>query len=222
MLRAPSLSPMLLQRLAEPFNHDGFLFELKYDGFRALAFIVNRECRLVSRNKNQFKNFSTLAYEIGGLFPVTDVVLDGEVCCIDEQGRPQFNELLFRRGTPRFFAFDLLYASGLDLRDRPLIERKERLRHLLEGIKSDSLLYVDHIESRGEDLFRHACDLDLEGIVAKHKHGKYVSEREQSTWFKIRNRNYSQREGREELFEREPAKLGPWDSCAKAAAASAE
>jgi len=65
------------------------------------------------------------------------------------------------------------------------------------------LRYVDHLEQRGTALFQRVCEMDLEGIVAKHSFGPYVTDREQSTWYKIRNRGYSQMEGREKLFERE-------------------
>jgi ATP-dependent DNA ligase len=82
----------------------------------------------------------------------------------------------------------------------------------------ERLLYCDHIEGDGEALFRLACQHDLEGTVAKHKHGPYLPEG-QTTWFKVRNRGYSQWAGREELFERErnPDLLG-WDSCVMACA----
>jgi ATP-dependent DNA ligase len=68
---------------------------------------------------------------------------------------------------------------------------------------SSRLRYADHLERHGTVLFQRVCEMDLEGIVAKHSFGPYVADRERSTWFKIRNRNYSQMEGREELFERE-------------------
>src|SRR5690348_16130202 len=118
------VSPMLLQCLAQPFDHPDWLFELKYDGFRALAFIVNRSCRLESRNRHSFKSFRALTDSLASGFPTSDLVLDGEIVCVDGQGRPQFNQLMFRRGEPCFFAFDLLYCNGKDLRTMPLGHRK--------------------------------------------------------------------------------------------------
>jgi bifunctional non-homologous end joining protein LigD len=103
----PAFQPMLLQRSPEPFDHPDWLYELKLDGFRALAFIINRECRLVSRNANQFHSFEFLAADLGKAFPTVDVILDGEIVCVDASGRPVFNDLLFRRREPCFFAFDL-------------------------------------------------------------------------------------------------------------------
>jgi len=122
-----------------------------------------------------------------------------------------------RRGEPRFCAFDLLWVDGTDLRYTPLIERKWRLRSVAPS-DGNRLLYCDHIENDGMGLFRLACDNDLEGIVAKQKYAPYLTQ-EATTWFKIRNQNYSQWVGREELFERDRSRnpdLGVWDSCAMA------
>src|SRR5256885_1857070 len=83
-----------------------WFFELKHDGFRALAFIENGKCQLVSRNGNEFKNFSALASALPKELSAGGAVLDGEIVCLDNQGRSQFNELLFGRGEPHFYAFD--------------------------------------------------------------------------------------------------------------------
>jgi bifunctional non-homologous end joining protein LigD len=173
----------------------------------------------MSRNGNQFYSFESLAEDIGKAFRTTDAILDGEVCFVDATGCPQFNELLFRRGEPVFFGFDLVYCNGIDWREQPLICRKERLREVLRGIKCDRITYVNHVSRTGKALFARACEMDLEGIVAKHKLGKYMSGRDQSTWFKIRNRSYSQWDGREELFESRDERQRPgWDVCSRAAA----
>jgi bifunctional non-homologous end joining protein LigD len=129
-------------------------------------------------------------------------VLDGEVVILDSEGRPQFYELLRRRGRgePVFYVFDLLWLNGHDLRLRPLIERKRLLRSIVPEQPS-VFLYANHIERNGVEFFRLTCEQDLEGIVAKLRHGKYGEE-----WFKIRNPNYSQREGRRELFEKKRAR----------------
>src|SRR5205085_41012 len=115
-----------------------------------------------------------------------------------EDGRPLFNNLM-RRETPQYFyAFDVLQLDGLDMRSLPLLERK----WILEGIVSSPpapILYVDFIHGKGIDLFRAVCDRDMEGIVAKHASAPYGTDR---AWLKIKNRQYSQAEGRRELFER--------------------
>jgi len=212
-------TPMPLNRSREPFSSPDWIFELKYDSFRALAEIEYGRCRLISRNGNAFATFRDLALRIGKLIPDNRVVLDGEIVCLDERGRPQFNNLLFHRGEPSFVAFDLLFDTGTDMRREQVLDRKAELRRLLRHIH-EPLMYVDHIDQDGEALFRRVCKLDLEGIVAKLKSGPYVTEREKSTWRKILNPNYSQRVGREELFERDRHKepTAGWHSCAVACA----
>src|SRR5262249_3696549 len=95
-----------------------------------------------------------------------------EIVALDEYGRPQFNDLLFRRGSLYFYAFDLLSLNGEDLRALPLLERKARLRKLIRRGRSRRL-YVDHLEREGCELFKRICELDLEGIVAKRAASKY-------------------------------------------------
>jgi hypothetical protein len=129
------------------------------------------------------------------------VLINGEIVALDRHGKTQFKDLLFRRGEPRFYAFDLLSLDGEDLRNLPLIERKLRLRSVVPEHK-ERLLYCDYVGADGEGLFQLACEHDLEGIVAKWKSGTYLLD-QPSSWVKIRNRNYSQWVGREELFERE-------------------
>ncbi len=118
-------------------------------------------------------------------------MLDGELVCLGDDGRSLFHRLLFRRDWPCLFAFDLLEVDGEDLRDQPLSARKRGLRQILP--RTDSrLLYVDHLERRGSALFRAACDRDLEGIVAKWRHGRYERDGVSTSWLKIKNPGYSQ------------------------------
>jgi bifunctional non-homologous end joining protein LigD len=191
---------MRLSRRSEPFDSADYIFELKIDGFRALAYIENGECDLVSRNGNTFRNFKSLAQWIGENLRVENAVIDGEIACVDDAGRSIFNDLMFRRRECLFFAFDLLHLNGEDLRGLPLIERKARLKRLLRR-KRSRILYVDHIEKHGQRLFEKVCGLDLEGIVAKRKDSLYrATEKPSPYWIKIKNRSYTQAEGREELF----------------------
>ena len=212
---------MPLQTRPSPFDHPDYMFELKYDGFRALAAIENGHTQLISRNGHPFGSFTGLAKHIAAALPNTQTVLDGEIVCVDKNGKPQFRDLLFHRGDPCFFAFDLLFCDGKDWRRESLMDRKQELRRLLSNVPADSRLkYVDHVDGSGTALFRRVCKLDLEGIVAKQKFGPYLTDRENSTWFKIRNREYSQMVGREELFERDRHKepVPGWHSCAVACA----
>jgi len=194
---------MALGSAKAPFSHPDWLFELKYDGFRALAHIDGKRTQLVSRNGHPFASFSDLGHAIAAALPYTPrAVLDGEIVCLDRKGRPQFKDLLFRRGVPCFFAFDLLYDGKL----RRMIGRFSR---------TSRLQYADRIEETGTELFRHVCELDLEGIVAKPKHSPYETEPARTSWYKIKNRSYSQMVDRHELFERE-RHLEPvpgWHSC---------
>lgn len=219
-------SPQPLKSRRDPFVHSDYLFELKLDGFRAVAVIENGRCDLFSRNGSKFGAYRFLAADIAASIPFTKrAVLDGEIVCLDENGYPQFNDLLFHRGEPCFFAFDVLSIEGHDWRLNALIERKAELRRLLSGVPvSSRMRYVDHVEKNGSGLFDLICQRDLEGIVAKLRHGPYVSDRDSSTWWKIKNRSYSQSEGRAELFERDrhAEPVAGWDCCAVACDAANE
>jgi len=192
---------MPLAVLRDPFDHPDWIFELKYDGFRALAYIEDRACRLVSRNGNVYRSFAALAQQLAGVVPGA-AILDGEIVCLDAAGAPQFYELMRRRQPQCFAAFDLLWHEGEDLRERALLERKRRLRELVPA--GGPALYVDHIAGEGTALFRSICAGDLEGIVAKRADGRYTPEA--TSWVKIRNPNYSQWDGRRELFDRKRAR----------------
>jgi bifunctional non-homologous end joining protein LigD len=213
---------MPLLKRSSPFDRADWLFELKYDGFRALAVIEHGRAQLISRNGHPFASFADLAKQIAAALPNARAVIDGEICSLDKRGRPQFKNLMFRRGNPPcFFAFDLLTCNGKDLRTERLLDRKHELRRLLAKTSPPfPLRYAEHVERSGTALFQRVRELDLEGIVAKQKFGPYVTEREHSTWFKIRNRRYSQMAGREDLFERdrhnEP--VPGWHSCELACA----
>jgi len=210
-------SPQPLKSINLPFDHSDFLFENKYDGFRALAVIEGARCRLVSRNGNEFKTFAFLASSIGSSIR-RSAVLDGEVVCLDEQGHPRFDDLLFHRLEPCFVAFDILSLDGRDLRWNALVERKAELHRLLSKAINSRILYADHIERDGCRLFELICLRDLEGIVGKLKHGHYTSDLDDSTWIKIKNKNYSQSEGRAEFFDRgkKPVQslYAGWETCA--------
>ena len=218
------IAPRSLTRCKEPFSHPDWLFEIKLDGFRSLAYVERGIVRLVSRNGNTFKSFPDLCDGIADALRGTKAVLDGEIVCLDKQGRSQFRELLFRRGTARFCAFDLLWVNGKELSSVPLIERKRLLRKLIPQA-NPYLLYCDYLERDGIGLFEQVCSHDLEGIVAKRKDGTYLPTADRD-WLKIRNRHYSQWIGREKLFERErksnpDTHFGSWDQCVRACAAAA-
>ena len=118
-----AFQPMPLSRKPAPFDHPEWVFELKYDGFRSLAVIQNGRTELISRNGHPFNSFTELRKALTAPGD-GKTVLDGEIVCLDKRGRPQFNDLLFHRGEPCFFAFDLLMSDGRDLRTERLTDRK--------------------------------------------------------------------------------------------------
>ena len=193
------LTPMRLLRIPEPFDHPDFIFEPKLDGFRALAHVRGHRCALVSRNGHTFKQWPQLAEEIAHAVRAHSAVLDGEICCLEPDGRTHFQKLLFRREWPFFYAFDVLSIDGEDLTRLPLLERKRRLLRIMPTIET-RLLYLDHIQQRGGDLFRAACERDLEGIVAKWVRGTYRTDGRATSWLKIKNHEYAQMRDRHELF----------------------
>jgi bifunctional non-homologous end joining protein LigD len=194
----PRIHPMRLRLVDKPFDHPDYIFELKHDGFRAIAYIQKGECKLISRNLHNLR-FSSLKKELAKL-PVADAIIDGEIVCLDAQGVSQFYQLLSRKAKPALYAFDLLWLNGEDLRNQPLTTRKEMPRTFnpLSRRPSDSLCAA--YRAYGKRFFEEICGRDLEGIVAKrklsfHKDGG-------KGWLKIKNRTYSQAEGRHELLTR--------------------
>jgi bifunctional non-homologous end joining protein LigD len=104
--------PMPLTPRGNAFTHADWWFEIKWDGFRALADIEDGDCKLVSRNGHQFNSFLALNIGLTMECRVRSAVLDGEIVCLDHSGIPQFKDLLFHGGEPRFYAFDLLRCDA--------------------------------------------------------------------------------------------------------------
>jgi bifunctional non-homologous end joining protein LigD len=199
----PPFEALPLGRCREPFEHREWVYEVKLDGFRALAHVRPGEAVLVSRNGHVYRAraFEPLRRELATALRARSAVLDGELVCVDDEGRSVFLPLLYRRGEPCFFAFDLLALDGRDLRARPLLERKRLLRRVLRRRRDARVRYLEHVARRGVELFRLACELDLEGIVAKWKDAPYRLEGDVSPWVKIKNGAYSQARDRHELFD---------------------
>jgi bifunctional non-homologous end joining protein LigD len=190
----PSIKPMRLQRVAKPFDNPDYIFELKHDGFRAIAYVDDGKCKLVSRNQNHF-NFLFLSVALGK-FLVDNAILDGEVVCLDANGVSQFNHLISRKREPVFYAFDLLWLNGKDLRRLPLLDRKQQLEKLIKKTRCREILYAHHIVGNGVGFFEEICTRDLEGIIAKRKRGVYRHD----DWLKIKNPRYSRAEGRHDVM----------------------
>jgi bifunctional non-homologous end joining protein LigD len=167
---------------------EGWLHEIKYDGYRAIVSIAGG--RVVIRTRNGLdwtERFQPLVGPLAKL-PCDSALLDGEIAVADENGHTDFGALqdtLSQGGANfGFYIFDLLHLDGADLRKQPLVERKRKLKALLEGVKSP-LSFSDHIEEEGEKVFARACDLRLEGIVSKRMDDPYVSGRTKS-WLKTK------------------------------------
>jgi bifunctional non-homologous end joining protein LigD len=194
----PRIQPIAPKRIQTPFDHPEFVYELKMDGWRCLAYIENEECRLISKKQNQFKSFDRLAASVAKL-PVRNAIIDGEVVCLDKDGKSIFRDLMRRRKADAIlYCFDLLWLDNTDLRDLPLVERKLRLRHLIRTSRNRSLLYASHMERHGVRLFQAICQQGCEGIVGKYRRGTYTAA--PTSWVKILNPNYSQMRGRDEMF----------------------
>ena len=189
---------MRLRQVERAFDHPDYIFELKHDGFRAVAYVQNDECKILSRNLNDLR-FASLKEALAKL-PVQNAILDGEIVCLDKKGVSRFYQLLSHKGTPIFYAFDLLWLNGEDLRSEPQLERKKTLRALIHSSKCTRILYAQHVERYGKRFFKEICGRDLEGIVAKRKRSVYRNDG--IGWIKIKNRSYSQAEGRQELLTR--------------------
>ena len=163
-----------------------------------MAYIERVTCRLVSRNNHDFRGVPGLRDGLAAALGNRRAVPDGEIVCLDRDGRANFNALLYRRQEPYYYTFDCLWLDGRDLRHKPLVERKQILRTLVPA-QPARFLYVSHIEEHGVDLFRAVCEQDLEGIVAKLMVAPYGTE--PASWVKIKNPDCSQAKDRHERFE---------------------
>ena len=195
----PEVEPILLTPRRDPFDHPDWIFEPKYDGFRALLYVSRRACYMRSKRGNALRRFDHLCLWVREELRVREAILDGEVVALDSQGRQNFRDLLAGTGNLHYAAFDALWVNGRDLRGLPL-ERRKRALGKLVWATSTVLSQVFTIEERGRDLFAAAQRIDLEGIVAKRKADPYAPGT--TSWYKIKNPMYTQAEGRWELFQK--------------------
>ncbi|HEX9985242.1 MAG TPA: hypothetical protein VGF69_18435 [Thermoanaerobaculia bacterium] len=173
-----------------------WVYEPKLDGFRGMLYVEKGRGRFYSKTRNSMARFRDLAEALARGMAGRDAILDGEIVVMGEGG-PDFAALMGNRGRPAYAAFDLLWLDGRDLRDVPFWRRKRMLRKLAAG---SAISYVEHTDD--PRLFDAALTMDLEGIIAKRRSDPYAPETE---WVKIKNRDYSQNEGRSELFGRWPS-----------------
>ena len=172
-----------------------WLYEVKWDGYRALCFIEKGRARMVSRRGNVMdKQFPEVADALPGAIKADTAIVDGEVVALDENGVPSFQLLQNRTGFHRsikggkphalnFFAFDLVYLDGFDLRKAALIDRRRLLQSIV--LPGETVRYSDHFAGKGDELLHAVREKGLEGIVAKHARSRYESRRS-SEWIKIK------------------------------------
>jgi bifunctional non-homologous end joining protein LigD len=184
---AQAIQPMLATPVKEPFDHPDWIFEVKWDGYRAVAEIRDGSVSLYSRKGISFnKKF----------FPITealrklrfDAVLDGEIVTVDDQGRPDFQTLQHYQdsgsGHLLYYVFDLLYFRGHDLTALPLLRRKEFLKKILPV--TPRIRFSDHVWKEGVLFYNVAKEKGLEGIIAKHSQSVYEAGRRSREWLKVK------------------------------------
>src|SRR5436190_1884085 len=182
------IKPQLATLKAKAPTGDQFLHEIKYDGYRIQLHANHGKKRAFTRNGLDWtKRFSTIA---GALDIPGQAIVDGEVVVV-ENGRTNFSELQAELAAGRqdrlvYYAFDLLWLDGRDLRKLPQIERKAMLRGLFDANELEApVLYSEHLVGDGQKMFEHAAKLNFEGIVSKHAHAPYKSERGEA-WLKVK------------------------------------
>ena len=184
------IAPMLAETAGKPFNKLGWIFEIKYDGYRTIAVVKDKKVELFSRNKLSFTNrFKSITHSLQNLGH--NCVLDGEVVIEDEAGRSDFQLLQnFRKtgvGVPKYYVFDMLNLDGNDTRNLTQLQRKELLKLLLQNSHLEDVIYADHFAENGSEFFNLAVERNLEGIMAKAAISPYRTGKRSSEWLKIKN-----------------------------------
>ena len=184
-MREFEYTPMLATFEERIPHGEDWEFEVKFDGYRALAYLRSGECRLVSRNGHDLTvRFAAVAQAIPGAVRAGEAVLDGEVCRLGDEGGASFSGLQRGTGPLVYYAFDLLEVDGEPLLAQPLSERRRRLRELLDG-SSPTVRFSEAFDD-GEALFAAARERGLEGIVAKRRSSPYRQGRRTREWLKIK------------------------------------
>ena len=185
------IAPQLCETLDRPPADETWLHEIKFDGYRIQMRVVDGDVTLKTRKGLDWTAKYPEIADAASSLP--DCIIDGEICALDDNGAPDFAALqaaLSEKNTGNlvYFAFDLLFDGGEDLREKPLTERKSRLQDLLVDTTDDPhLRFVEHFETGGDAVLRSACKLSLEGIVSKQADAPYRSGRTE-TWAKSKCR----------------------------------
>ena len=184
------VEPQLCRLVDQPPTGANWVHEVKFDGYRMQLRVEGGKAKLSTRKGLDWTaKFAAIA-KVAAKLP--DCIIDGEVCALDHNGAPDFAALQAALSDGKsdaliFFAFDLLFLEGEDLRRLPLTDRKARLETLLKRMKNDALRYVEHFTSSGDAVLLSACRMNLEGIVSKRADAAYASGRSDS-WTKAKCR----------------------------------
>ncbi|HEY0010466.1 MAG TPA: DNA ligase D [Candidatus Paceibacterota bacterium] len=182
------VSPMLATLIDAPFDRAGWIYEMKWDGYRAVAEVEGGDVRLYSRNGKSFAGtYTPVVTALKSLGH--DAVLDGEIIALKD-GRPDFHALQQYKDAPvplQYAIFDALWINGEDLRELPLIERKERLVGIIP--ESPHLFVSEHIEEHGTAFFEEMRKQSFEGMLAKDGQSRYVTKSRSKSWLKVKTSN---------------------------------
>ena len=182
-----AVQPMLATVAREPFDHPDWIYEVKWDGYRAVAEIRESGVSLYSRNLISFNKKFFPVVEALRKFGF-DAVLDGEIVVVDDQGRPDFQKLQHYQDSGSdnllYYVFDLLYFNGHDLTSLPLLRRKELLKKILPS--SPRIKFSDHIVKEGVLFYNVVKEKGLEGIIAKHSQSAYEPGKRSRQWLKVK------------------------------------
>jgi len=192
--KAPKdVKPMLATLVDEPSDDDGWLYEVKWDGYRAISYLIDGEVDIRSRNN---KTFNKKFYPVFAALQEWGVnaVVDGEIIVVNEKGEPDFNALQEWRseadGQLIYYVFDLLWLDGYDLMNVPLSKRKEILSSI---VPSSSLIRLsENFDVTGKAFFEQADKLGLEGIMAKRADSQYVEDARTKAWLKIKTQQHQE------------------------------
>ncbi|MEO8523613.1 MAG: DNA ligase D [Caldimonas sp.] len=185
-----TLSPQLATLVAQVPKDDGWIYEIKFDGYRLLARIDGDDVRLVTRKGNDWTSrMKSLAAAVRSL-GIGSGWLDGEIVVAGANGAPDFNALqnafdAARTETIQYYVFDLPFHGGQDLRNVPLTERRALLATLLEGAPHERIRFSENFDGAAADLLQNACRMRLEGVIGKRADSPYVSRRS-PTWIKLK------------------------------------
>ncbi len=184
------ITPMFAKPGGNPFNSEEWIFELKWDGYRAVAEIGKSDVKLYSRNGLSFANKYEAVYE--ELQTIKEnMVLDGEIVVFDEEGKPNFQKLQLYSENMHlpiiYYVFDILNYKGKDLTGLPLLERKTLLQKVLP--KNDIIRYCDHVDEEGKAFFEQIVAKNMEGMIAKRKESSYHIGKRTNDWLKIKHHN---------------------------------